>query len=67
MEAVLKMKTEQKFKNQHQFRVRDKRLFLRPENVRFRFSKLFHNRWPKADYYADPILSFRFWSGRKNG
>ena len=24
------------------------------------------NSRPKADYYADPIPSFRFWSGRKN-
>ena len=24
-----------------------------------------HNCWPKADYYADPIPSFRFWSRRK--
>ena len=21
--------------------------------------------WPQTDYYADPIPSFRFWSGRK--
>ena len=27
---------------------------------------LTHARRSQADYYADPIPSFRFWSGRKN-
>ena len=47
LEAVPQMKTEKFSRKIHQFRVHKiDDLILRPENVRFRFSKLFHKRWP---------------------